>query len=242
MELILMLAAAAALAAPGIGIGAGAVVPRPVVPRPVVVELFTSQACSSCPPADALLRRLAARDKDILALDLHVTYWNGPAYRDPYALAAATARQNWYARVHPAATVYTPEAVIDGGAGLVGSREAAMGAAIAAARARIELRPAVPIRIADRAGGLSIALGAEPVVGGAAAVLLFGYDRSHTTHAGGGENAGATLSEIDVVRSVTRLGTWRGRARTFTLPRPAGQRVAVLIQAADGTILGAARQ
>jgi len=230
----LPLLAAAALAV----LGTGAV----AAPRPVVVELFTSQACSSCPPADALLRRLAARDKDILALDLHVTYWNGPAYRDPFALAAATARQNWYARLRRTDTVYTPEAVIDGGTSLVGSREAAMDAAIAAARARANARPAVPIRIAARGGSLSIALGAGPVEGGSAAVLLFGYDRSRTTHAGGGENAGATLSEIDVVRSVTKLGTWQGQPRGFTLPRPAGQRVAVLVQAADGTILGAARR
>ena len=235
----LPLLAAAALAVLGTGAVAA---PRPVPPRPVVVELFTSQACSSCPPADALLRRLAARDKDILALDLHVTYWNGPAYRDPFALAAATARQNWYARLRRTDTVYTPEAVIDGGTSLVGSREAAMDAAIAAARARANARPAVPIRIAARGGSLSIALGAGPVEGGSAAVLLFGYDRSRTTHAGGGENAGATLSDIDVVRSVTRLGTWQGQPRGFTLPRPAGQRVAVLVQAADGTILGAARR
>ena len=201
---------------------------------PVVVELFTSQACSSCPPADALLRRLAAADPGLLALDLHVTYWNGAAYRDPYALAAATARQNWYAGLAGATEVYTPEAVVDGAVSLVGSNARALRAAIARARGR----DGIAVTVAAATRRITVRLGAGT---GSGQVVLFGYDPAHTTKVGGGENAGATLTEIDVVRSITRIGDWHGAARTLVVPRPAGARFAVLVQAADGTLLGAGR-
>ena len=207
------------------------------MPRPVVVELFTSQACSSCPPADALLRRLAARDPGVLALDLHVTYWNGAAYRDPFALAQATARQGWYARLWHASEVYTPQAVIDGRAQVVGSDARGLRAAIAHARG--QAGPSVPVTIAVRDGTVRVMLGAGPA--GTGQVVLFGYDPAHTTRVGGGENAGATLTEIDVVRSVTPLGAWRGAPRRFTATRPAGERFAVLVQTADGRVLGVGR-
>ena len=206
--------------------------------QPVVVELFTSQACSSCPPADTLLRRLAARDPDILALDLHVTYWNGADYRDPYALAAATARQNWYAGLQHLSEVYTPQAVIDGRTQLVGSDARGLRAAIAHAQG--QAGPAIPVTIAVASGTVRVRLGAGPA--GSGQVVLFGYDPTHTTRVGGGENAGATLTEIDVVRSVTPLGAWRGAPRRFTATRPAGERFAVLVQAADGKVLGVGRR
>ncbi|MGC8476031.1 MAG: DUF1223 domain-containing protein [Acetobacteraceae bacterium] len=212
-----------------------AATPAGAAPRPVVVELFTSQACSSCPPADALLRRLAAADPGLLALDLHVTYWNGAAYRDPYALAAATARQNWYAGLRGAREVYTPEAVVDGHTRLVGSDAPALRAAIARARGQRGIAVAVaatPRRVTVRL----------PAGAGAGQVVLFGYDPAHTTHVGGGENAGATLTEIDVVRSITPLGRWHGTPRALSLRRPAGARFAVLVQRDDGTVLGVGRQ
>ena len=209
--------------------------PAMAAPRPVVVEMFTSQACSSCPPADALLRRLAAADPGLLALDLHVTYWNGAAYRDPYALAAATVRQNWYAGLAGASEVYTPEAVVDGASSLVGSNGPALRAAIARARGG----DGIAVTVAAGARHVSVRLAAGA---GSGQAVLFGYDPVHTTKVGGGENAGATLTEIDVVRSITRLGRWHGAARTLVVPRPAGARFAVLVQAANGAMLGVGRQ
>jgi hypothetical protein len=119
-------------------------------PRPVVVELFTSQGCSSCPPADALLTELA-RNPNILPLAFHVTYWNNLGWRDPFSLEAATDRQRAYQRSLHTDTIYTPQMVIEGQADIVGSDRASVATAIAHAtisdlgRARRERRPK-PVR------------------------------------------------------------------------------------------------
>ncbi len=214
--------------------------------RPVVVELFTSQACSSCPPADALLRTLHATDADILPLSFNVTYWNGPAWTDPYSLAAATDRQNWYVGLQHGDTVYTPEAVVDGGAQLVGSDRDGVTSAIAqakaaqarAAQARAAPAGDVPVTV-TATGGPDVAVAVGGGAAAAAKVWLFGYDSIHTTRVGGGENGGAALTEINVVRSITPLGGWSGAAQNFTAARPAGQHMAVLLQRDDGAIEGA---
>jgi hypothetical protein len=211
--------------------------PALAAPRLVIVELFTSQACSDCPPADALLRRVQAQNPDVLALDLHVTYWNGPAWTDPYALQAATDRQSAYASLAQNPEVYTPEAVVDGQTQFVGSNAASMAAAISQARANIAATPPVPVSITAGPAELDVQIGPGT---GAAAISLFGFDPSHTTAVLGGENAGATLSEVNIVRSITELGAWTGRPLTFNLHPPAGQNFAVLLQAANGAILGAA--
>ncbi len=177
--------------------------------RPVVVELFTSEACSSCPPAEALLGQLA-KQPGILALAFHVTYWNGPAWTDQYALTGATDRQSWYAGLQNSQDVYTPEAVIDGGPGIVGSGT----------------------------NMLTIKIG-NGSAAGPAQLWLFGYDPQHTTQIGGGENGGATITETNTVRSITSLGGWTGISISLTMPKPAGTHMAVLLQTSAGTILGA---
>src|ERR1700757_606170 len=95
-------------------------------PRPVVVELFTSQGCSDCPPADALLRHVKAMHPGVLPLDLHVTYWDNAAWTDPFSLQAATDLQSHYASLRGTMEVYTPEAVVDGRLQFVGSDKATM--------------------------------------------------------------------------------------------------------------------
>jgi len=200
--------------------------------RPTVIELFTSEACSSCPPAEALLGQLA-KQPGILALSFHVTYWNGPAWTDKYALTAATDRQSNYAALQHADNVYTPEAVIDGGPGIVGSDQASMTAAIAAAQA--SQPPSVPVTITGTTM-LTIKIGDGTST---AQIWLFGYDSHHTTQIGGGENDGATITETNVVRSITTLGGWTGTAETYTIPKPAGDHMAVLVQTPGGMILGA---
>jgi hypothetical protein len=203
--------------------------------RPILVEMFVSQACSSCPPADALLQTLAAQDKDILPLSLNVTYWNNLGWRDTDAIDATTARQFWYAGLSNN-EVYTPEAVVDGTIQLVGSKKRKLVNAIAAARD--DMAPPVPVSVS---GGAMVKL----TVGqgsGEGQIILYGYDSQHSTKVGAGENQGAVITEINVVRSVTALGPWNGMIESFTIPRPAGEHVAVLLQAKDGTVLGLAYQ
>ncbi len=203
--------------------------------RPVVVELFTSQACSSCPPADVLLGQLKAGDAGILPLSFNVTYWNGPAWMDKDSLTAATDRQTWYAGLQHSDTVYTPEAVVDGGAAMVGSNRPQLLAAIAAAKAASGL--GVPVSI-DGGQMITVHVG-NGTATQAETIWLFGYDGMHTTRIGGGENGGATLTEVNVVRSITSLGAWSGINATYNISRPAGEHMAVVVQGADGKVDGA---
>ncbi len=200
---------------------------------PVVVELFTSQGCSSCPPADAFLTDLARQRRDVLPLAFHVTYWDYLGWKDPYSLDAATARQREYARHLGEDGVYTPQMVVDGTKGFVGSSRAEGLSAIAGAA-----RKQVPVRVARDAGSLLIMVGAGV---GKAQVLLVGFDPMHETPVGRGENRGHTLLESNVVRSLTPIGAWSGSAVTLRQSLPAGDGFAVLLQAEDGRILGAAR-
>src|SRR5580693_4043647 len=101
--------------------------------RPIVVELFTSQSCSSCPPADALLGELARR-KDVVSLGFHVTYWDGPGWKDPFARQASTDRQIAYDRRLTGAQIYTPQMVVDGLTDVIGSDREAVLAALTAAK------------------------------------------------------------------------------------------------------------
>ncbi|GLR68509.1 coproporphyrinogen III oxidase [Acidocella aquatica] len=200
--------------------------------RPVVVELFTSQACASCPPADALLATYA-KNPGVLPLSFNVTYWNSPVWSDPDSLKAATARQAWYAGLANSQSVYTPQAIVDGTVQLVGSDATKLAAAIAAAQAA----PAgdVPVSVKDGAMvRLVIGMGS-----GSGNILLLGFDARHITHIGGGENSGAVVTEVNVVRSITSLGPWSGQQMAMSMSRPAGQHMAVLLQANNGAILGA---
>ncbi len=204
--------------------------------RPVVVELFTSQGCSSCPPADALLRELAP-DPGVLALAWHVTYWNNLGWRDPFSLDAATARQKEYGRLVGDGTIYTPQMVIDGRADAIGSDRLAVSRALRDAAARGG--EAVPVALRRQGDTVAVSLGAGD---GEAKVLLLGFDPSHRTQVGRGENAGRALVEANIVRAAIPLGWWHGAARDYSAPVPEGGRLAVLVQSTDGTVRGAAQE
>ena len=203
--------------------------------RPVVVELFTSEGCSSCPPADAFLTDLAHSRRDVLPLAFHVTYWNSLGWRDPYSLDAATSRQSTYgARFGDGS--YTPEMVVDGTKGLVGSERGAAESAIASAESRA--RTAAPVTLSRRGGRIAIKLGAGS---GSGRILLIGFDPEHRTAVGRGENSGRTLTESNIVRSIRTVGQWSGAPMTIEEEAPAGQDVAVLLEAPGGAIVGASR-
>ena len=207
--------------------------PAVAAERPVVVELFTSQGCSSCPPADALLATLADRP-EVLPLAFHVDYWNRLGWVDPFSSAWATARQGAYAAQMGSSQVYTPQAVVDGGRDVVGSNRAALDSAIAEARSG----PSVPLTLTASDAALQVAVG--PAAPADAVLWLVGFDDRHETPVRRGENAGRTLVDRNVVRSLTRLDGWTPGG-TIAAARPEGDRAAVLLQAADGRILGAAR-
>ncbi len=232
---IAALAVAVALFPAGPAAGAGK--------RPVVVELFTSQGCYSCPPADRFLGVLAQRP-GVLALSFHVDYWNYLGWRDPFSSPEATQRQRRYAAAMRRRSVYTPQMVVDGTLQDIGSRTAAI-------EALIRTRQAA----ADRGVAVSIAEGGEPgslavtVAGGRsadAAVWLVRFDTRHTTAIPRGENAGKTLTYHNVVREIRRVADYRGAPLRLAVARPDGaaarrDRAAIIVQEpAGGRILGAA--
>ncbi|WP_321962910.1 DUF1223 domain-containing protein [Paraburkholderia sp. J7] len=203
--------------------------------RPVVVELFTSEGCSSCPPADAFLSELSRDRPELLPLAFHVTYWNSLGWQDPYSLEAATQRQAEYS-ARFGDSPYTPEMVIDGQKGLVGSNRRAAEAAIAKAQKADEAEVAVSAVRHGRTISVTVGRGA-----GHAQVVLVGYDAGHVTNVARGENTGRTLRESNIVRSIQTVGEWTGAPLKLESATPAGEQAAILIQSTDGAIIGAAR-
>ena len=206
-------------------------------PRPVVVELFTSQGCSSCPPADAYVGRLSTRS-DVLALSFHVDYWDDLGWRDRFALAQSARRQNVYARNLGRSSVYTPQLIVDGRGDQVGSDGKAV------ARALGETRDGVLVGMSVHDAEVLVELGAQP---GAPPcdVTLVAYLRHAVSAIGRGENAGRTLEEFNIVRAIRTLGAWKGQAETFQVPvsslPPDATDVAVLVQpSGQGPIVGSA--
>jgi len=199
--------------------------------RPVLVELFTSQSCSSCPPADALLGELARR-RDVVALGFHISYWDGPGWKDPFSSQSSTDRQRAYARLFRLAQVYTPQMIVDGAREMVGSNRDQVLAALR------DARPETIAPVTFAADRRSVAIGAGD---GRGNVLLVRFAEKRTTRVAGGENARRTLQDANGVEMLTAFGSWNGSALSFAIEPPAdGEGLAVLVQAPDGRMLGAA--
>lgn len=203
--------------------------------RPVVVELFTSQGCSSCPPANAYLNEMSRGRRDVLALAFHVTYWDRLGWKDPFSLESATDRQAVYGRRFGDGS-YTPEMVVDGASSAVGSDRGQVGSAIE--KAKRNGQTAAAVNVTKNGDQVSIEVGAGS---GNARILLIGFDHEHTTAIGRGENSGRTLTEANVVRSFRAVGQWSGAAVRLNERFPQGQDVAVVLEAPDGRIIGAGR-
>ena len=202
--------------------------------RPVVVELFTSQGCSSCPPANAYLNEMARDRRDVLPLAFHVTYWDRLGWKDPFSLEAATARQGRYGHRFGDGS-YTPEIVVDGASSHVGSDRGEVGAAIEKARQKNETAAAVSV--SKSGGDLVIEIGGG---NGSGKVLLIGFDHDHQTAIRRGENGGRTLAESNVVRSIRAIGDWQGAPLRLNEKLPEGEDIAVILEAPNGHIVGAA--
>ena len=208
--------------------------------QPVVVELFTSQGCSSCPPADELLGELAGRD-GVIALSLHVDYWDYIGWKDPYGSAQNTERQRRYAEELGLRYIYTPQIVIDGRQNVVGSRRSEVLNGIEAARKRAK---AVDVTfMPDDGGHVIIPAGHAPDRG--ATIWLAVYDNAYETDVKRGENAGRTIRNTHVVRRMERLGTWMGERLEIPLNLDSASTrgnygCAVLVQQGrNGPIIGA---
>lgn len=203
-----------------------------------VVELFTSQGCSSCPPADKFLGELAKRD-DIVALSVHVDYWDYIGWKDPFASAANTKRQRQYSRRFNLRYVYTPQIVVQGALQVPGSYRDEVMEKIESSKSleRVE------VRLERDGDNLKVTLPETKVVGDVQ-ILMAPFDKQHTTDIQEGENSGRTLSYYNVLRKLERVGIWRGEEKSVSMPwhKDWGDGVAVILQApGTGRILGAAK-
>jgi hypothetical protein len=222
---------------------------------PVLVELFTSEGCSSCPPADALLQRLdqaqPVKGAELIVLSEHVDYWNDIGWTDPYSSHAYSERQSAYAAQFGNSSVYTPQMIVDGRFEFVGSD---------ARRANEAIREAVkedkaPVEVtlsSNGDGGVTVHVKAGPLPSGAgngsADVFLAIADNKDVSQVSRGENAGRTLQHVGVLRKLTRLGSVDGSAAfsdDITLnakaKNDANLRIVVMVQEPNvGRVLAAA--
>ena len=219
------------------GAGGGAAAAGADGAVPVVVALYTSEGCSSCPPADTLLTRLAQSQPlpgvRIIPLELHVDYWDAIGWKDPFDSAEFTARQSTYARVHGSNHMYTPEAVVDGASDVVGADEGSLKAAIVEAARR----PKVPLRAGFGARGLTIdvpAFAGLPA-GGTAAVRVAWVQPQASVEVPRGENGGRTLRHTAIVRQLVTLGTVGMQGGHLEAPAPSDAQLyaVVLLETGD---------
>jgi hypothetical protein len=205
--------------------------------RPAVVELYTSEGCSSCPPAEAYVGELAGRP-DILALAFHVDYWDDLGWRDRFGLPESARRQRAYAQALGLPSVYTPQIVLDGRSDFAGNDVASITKHLS------ENRSGIAVRLAVNDAEIEIDLGMQEEAA-PSDVVLVAYRRSAVSAIGRGENSGRTLKEFNIVRAVQTVGRWDGRAQRYhaqvvSLPKDATD-VAVLVQPlGQGPVIGAA--
>jgi len=200
-----------------------------------LLELFTSQGCSSCPPADALAGRLLANPA-LIVLSFHVNYWDELGWKDPYGSQANTDRQYAYSRALRERTVFTPQVIVNGAQSVIGSQEGAIQHAIdATSRAPSP----VHVDLTRRPDGRFVMDLTGPAV--SADVWEVGYVRHAVTRVAAGENGGKTLETFNNVTRMRRLGPFASGQRTLAALQPPEDGLAVLVQATGtGRILGAA--
>jgi hypothetical protein len=203
-------------------------------PPVTVLELYTSEGCSSCPPAEAQLARLAER-ADVIALAFHVDYWDALGWQDRFGLPAAVLRQQHYAHNLGRSSVYTPQFIINGASDVLGSGTLP------------PLPTSLPwqLELACDAQRLSVQVRGPAQADGSELTLVSYRDRA-VSAIGRGENQGRTLTEVRIVRSIETLGTWDGTARNLRIERshlPADATgIALLIQRPGPAAILAAAQ
>lgn len=206
---------------------------------PVVVELYTSQGCSSCPPADEFLGKLAKRD-DVIALSLHVDYWDYIGWKDIFATPQFTKRQHAYARAAGKRMVYTPQMVVAGQDLVVGTKPGEVGRLIKTHNAA----PA-KVGISIERNGDQVRITTDPRAKGLGRMVIqmVRFKDGQTVRIKRGENAGRKLAYHNVVTEWRVLKAWDGAsALVITANIPGDDECVIIVQAADhGSILAAAR-
>lgn len=224
--------------------------PQPSGPEPppirAVLELFTSQGCSSCPPADKLLQTFAA-DPTIIALSMPVDYWDYLGWKDTFASPRNSERQRGYAKARGDGAIYTPQIVVNGAMHVNGGRKAEIENAIEIT-SNDASHPRVPVRVWQERNTLNIAIGGgEPGKPPLEATVWLGVVQSAAeVDIKRGENAGEKIVYTNVVRDLAAIGLWKGQGQRIQIPRGAvmlaeTQKTVVLVQEGRaGPILGAA--
>ena len=193
---------------------------------PVVVELFTSQGCSSCPPADAMLADLAKRD-GVIALSLHVDYWDYIGWPDSFASPLHTARQEGYARAAGERMIYTPQIIVNGQDRVVGGDTYAV---MEKLQAHADATTPVDLRVERREGELRIEAGPAPL-SHPVEVMLVRYVPEDKVDIAGGENAGLSMAYHNIVTSWDHLGQWDGQGPlSMTQPIEGPESAVILLQ------------
>lgn len=207
---------------------------------PVVVELFTSQGCSSCPPADALLGELADRD-DVIALALHVDYWDYLGWVDEFASADHTERQRGYARAANSTMIYTPQIVVGGQEQIVGTKAMKLATLIDRHKS---LPQRVKLKLTRNADGTLRVL-AQRIGDGPAQMLvqMLRYVPEAEVDIRSGENAGKSVTYHNIVASLVSIATWNGESDLDMNADASGDNPAVVLiqDGSSGPILAAAR-
>jgi len=200
-------------AAPGGAAHTYAPVVLTTMPAPIVVELFTSEGCSSCPPANDFLGELQQRQY-VLPLSFHVDYWDYIGWKDRFGDPAFTRRQYAYAEAQGSSMVYTPQMIIAGAIDVVGSDRKEVEKALKTAYTRNAM---YRIQVMREDDGKVVAQFPEAPIGVPATVWLVTYQKSAESHVKAGENAGRSLMTYNVVRSLQKVGMWTGAATEIEL-------------------------
>ena len=190
---------------------------------PVLVELFTSEGCSSCPPADRLLQTL---DPQVFVLSEHVDYWDRLGWRDPFSSPVFTARQQRYAQAL-GGEVYTPQMIVDGQEQVLGNDPAAVQKAIARASAR----PKAPLDISMTGGAVTVRFA------GKGELWIAVADNSAVSKVTRGENAGRTLPHVAIVRTLKSAGKLNGAEKVVRVEGGEASRIVAFVTDAGGRVI-----
>ncbi|MBX2804757.1 MAG: DUF1223 domain-containing protein [Hyphomicrobiales bacterium] len=208
-----------------------------------VLELFTSQGCSSCPPADKLLKTLAERD-DVIALSFPVSYWDYLGWRDTLAKEEYNIRQKYYAKMRGDREIYTPQIIVDGLFHVVGSRADAIDEAIGKTTEKLKsAQVSLDVKIED--GKATVTAGSAPDESSHrnGRISLICFSKSVGVKIGRGENYGRNVTYINVARDVVPVGAWDGNNIQYTVDLPEGESfdgvAAVLQENESAAVLGA---